>query len=415
MDEEIENVILERILRRQEKANEQILKEIGKILGEIGELTPSEAYTIGQQLKYGESLQKIIKILSETSNISEIEIYKMLENEARKNLELKRVYFKAKKIDFIPYEKNIALQNKVREIAIATLGTYRNISKTTGLTFLDRNGNRVTRELRDAYNQIVDDAIMNVSTGKETFYESLKNQLHTIGQAGVQSIEYESGYHRRIDSALRMNLSDGLNQLAIAQQEIVGEQFGYDGWEITVHEMPAPDHQYVQGHIFSIEEYKKLQEDGIAKDINGKEYDLHLELKSGETAKGFRPISTNNCYHLAWSINIGVDTPRYTQEELDKIIENNNKGFEYEGKKYDTLYDATQKQRQIETAIRKNRDEEIGLKAAYNKLTGEDKEKMKVDLDKNRKRTRELLDKYHDFSSKAGLPTKLERTRVLIK
>lgn len=415
MSEEIENVVLERILRRQEKTNEQILKEIGKILGKIGNLTPSEAYTIGQQLKYGESLEKIVKILSDMSKISEVEIYQMLEAEARKNLDLKRVYFKAKKVDFIPYEKNIALQNKVREIAIATIGTYRNISRTTGLTFLDRNGNKITRGLRDAYYEIVDDAISNVSTGKETFYESLKNQLHTIGQAGVQSIEYDSGYHRRIDSALRMNLSDGLNQLAIAQQEIVGEQFGFDGWEITTHSMPAPDHQYVQGHIFDKDEYKKLQEDGIAKDINGKEYDLHLELKSGETAKGFRPISTNNCYHLAWSINIGVDKPRYSEEELNKIIEDNNKGFKYEGKKYKTLYDATQKQRQLELAIRRNREEEIGLKASYEKLTGEDKEKMKIDLDKNRKRTRELLDKYHDFSSKAGLPTKLERTRVLTK
>ena len=112
---------------------------------------------------------------------------------------------------------------------------------------------------------------------------------------------------------------------------------------------------------------------------------------------------------------IGVDRPRYSEEELNKIIKNNNKGFEYDGKKYDTLYDATQKQRQLELAIRKNREDEIGLKAAYNKLTGENKEKLKLDLDKNRKRTRELLDKYHDFSSKAGLPTKLERTRVLTK
>ena len=410
MNEEIENVVLERILRRQEKANERILKEIGEILGEIGQLTPSEAYTIGQQLKYGESLEKIIKIISETSNISEVEIYQMLEAEARKNLELKRVYFKAKKIDFIPYEKNIVLQNKVREIAIATLGTYRNISKTTGLTFLDRNGNRITRGIRDAYHEIVDDAIMNVSTGKETFYEGLKNQLHTIGQAGVQSIEYESGYHRRIDSALRMNLLDGLNELAIAQQEIVGEQFGFDGWEITVHAFPAPDHLF-QGHIFNKEEYKKLQDYdyfGDIKDINGNIY-----TRSSE--EHIRPVGTLNCYHQAWSIVIGVDKPRYSEEELNKIIENNNKGFEYEGKKYKTLYDATQRQRQIETAIRKNRDEEIGLKAAYNKLTGEDKEKMKVDLDKNRKRTRELLDKYHDFSKKAGLPTKLERTRVLTK
>lgn len=411
MTEEIENAVLERILRRQEKANERILREIGKVLGEIGELSPSEAYKISQQLKYGESLDKIVKILSETSKINEVEIYKMLEAEARQNLELKRVYFKAKKIDFITYDKNIALQKKVREIGIATLETYRNISKTRaiGLTFLDKNGEKITRELPRAYKQIVDNAIMNVSTGKETFYESLKNQLQTIGQAGVQSIDYKSGYHRRLDSAMRMNLSDGLNQLAIAQQQIVGEQFGFDGWRITVHQFPAPDHAMTQGHTFTIKEFEKLQSKGVAKDINGQVHDLH------STIDFFRPIAEYNCYHVPQSVSIETDTPRYTQKELDKIIKNNNKGFEYEGKKYDTLYDATQRQRQLELAIRRNREEEIGLKASYEKLTGENKEKIKIDLDKNRKRTRELLDKYHDFSNKAGLPTKLERTRVLTK
>ena len=94
--EETENVIIERIVRRQEKANERILRELGKIIGEIGELTPSEAYTIAQQLKYGESLERIVKILSSTSELTEKEIYKMLEKEAKTNLALKKIYFKAK-------------------------------------------------------------------------------------------------------------------------------------------------------------------------------------------------------------------------------------------------------------------------------------------------------------------------------
>lgn len=409
MYEELNNPVIERLVRRQEIANEKILREIGEILGEIGKLTPSEAYTIGQQLKYGESLEKIVKILSETSQINQREIYRMLEVEARNNLELKKIYFKAKKIDFIPYEKNLPLQNLVNQIARSTIETYRNISQTTGLTFLDINGKKITRRIGQAYNQIVDDAIVNVATGKETFFESMKEQLKTIGQAGVQSIEYEGGYHRRIDSALRMNLQDGLNQLAIAQQELVGEQFGYDGYEITVHMFPAPDHLF-QGHIFSIEEYNKLQDFnyfGDIKDINGKVY-------TRTSKEQIRPVGQMNCYHQAWSIVIGVDRPKYTQEELDKLIQDNNEGFEYDGKHY-TLYEASQKQRQIETLIRKNREEEIGLKASYNKLTGEDKEKMGIELDKNRKRTKQLLSKYHEFSKAGGLSTRLERTRLLTK
>ena len=391
----MDNLAIERIVQRQIKANERVLKEIGKIIGMIGDLNPSEAYTLAQQLKYGESLDKIVKILSKNSKLTEIEIYKMLEHEAKTNLALKEIYFKAKQKDFIPYKENLPLQNLVREVALATVGTYRNISMTTGITFLDRNKNVITKPIIQAYYQIVDDAIMNVSLGKETFQETMKDQLETIGNAGIQSIEYESGYHRRIDSALRMNLSDGLNELSQKQQELIGNQFDYDGYEISVHENPAEDHADVQGHIFSIEEYNKLNTFGEATDINGRFIDIHN--KYGD----FRQIGTLNCYHEVFTIVIGVSKPRYTQKELNKINTSNKKGFEFEGRHY-TNYEGTQLQRKLELEIRKNEEEKLILKAGGQDTTKEDT------------RARQLLRKYHDLSRISGLGTRLERIKSLL-
>lgn len=396
--EEMENVMIERLVQRQIKANERVLKELGKIIGEIGELTPSEAYTIAQQLKYGDSLNKIIKILSSTSDLTEKEIYKMLEKEARHNLALKKIFFQANEIDYIPYEQNAPLKNLVREIALATVGTYRNISMTTGLTYLDMYGNRITKPIEQAYWEIVDNAIMNVSTGKESFWQAMKNQLSTIGNAGVQSIEYESGYHRRIDSALRMNLSDGLNELAQKQQELIGNEFQSNGWEITVHENPADDHAEVQGHIFTNEEYERLNTFGEATDINGRLIDIHN--KYGD----FRPISTLNCYHTAFSIVIGVSKPRYTQEELDKIIADNNKGFEFEGKHF-SMYEGEQLLRKIELEIRKAREMEILARSSgQNEL-----------LEKMQSRSDKLVHKYYEITKISGLKTRLQRIRLLTR
>lgn len=407
--EEMENVLLERIVQRQINANEKILEEIGKVLGETGGLIPSQAYTIGQQLKYGESLDKIVKTLAKNSRISEKEIYEMLEKEAMNNLELKKIYFKAKNIDYIPYRKNKELQALVERISTATLQAYRNISRTTGITYLDALGNEVTKPIIEAYRDIVDTAILNVSTGKETFYQGLKRQLNTIGKNGIQSIEYESGHHRRIDSALRMNLSDGLNELSMAQQELIGQQFESDGKEVTVHLYPAPDHEDVQGHLFTNEEFMKLQEDGVATDINGNEYDMHLHYDS------FRPIGEMNCYHNAFSIVLGVDEPRYTQEELNKIKEDNKKGFEYEGKHY-SLYQGTQLQRRLELEIRKTRETDILNKSALNNTKNEEGKQEILDaINKNKKRQQTYFNKYHDLSKISGLPTKLERTRLLTK
>ena len=400
--EEMEDILIERILQRQIKANEKILKEIGKVLGEIGELSPSNAYTIKQQIKYGESLDKIVKILSETSKINQKEIYKMLENDAIINLNKTKKYFKAKNLDFIPYEENIPLKQKVMEVASATLKEYSNISRTAGLRFLNSKGKVVSKGIKEAYKEIIDDAILNVSTGKQSFYEALKDQLETIGSYGVRSLQYEEGYSRRIESAMRMNIQDGLNRLSIAQQELVGNQFDSDGWEVTVHANPAPDHERVQGHIFSNKEFAKLQEFdyfGVIKDIDGNVY-----MRDG-FAK-IRPIGQLNCYHRANAIVIGVDKPLYTEEQLKKIREENNKKIEYNGREY-TKYEATQIQRRLETELRRTREEKITLKAGNQSGNLNDK------ISKLTKRERHLLEEYHKLSKIGGLAEKLERTRVL--
>ena len=69
-----------------------------------------------------------------------------------------------------------------------------------------------------------------------------------------------------------------------------------DGKEITVHANPAQDHQFVQGHQFTNEEYEKLQgEDDVSfKDVQGRRYE-HFD----------RHIGTLNCRHFTYSIIIG--------------------------------------------------------------------------------------------------------------
>lgn len=418
-NEERENVLIERLVRRQEKANEQILKELGKILGEIGQLTPSEAYTIGQQLKYGESLEKIIIILSKQSRLTRNEIYQMLEGEARYNLDFSKKYFKAREVDFIPFKDNRPLQRLVNEIAIATINNVgvselRNISRTTGITYLDRNGNRVTKNIIDAYNEIVDDAIVNVATGKESFQQELQRQLKTIGQNGIQKIEYESGRHRRIDSALRMNLSDGLSQLAIAQQEIVGNQFGYNMVEVTHHVNAAPDHiDSIDGKQFAMIDILRQQIlNGIEKDIKLTDIVGNRVKVKGVWYDDFntinesldRHVGTLNCRHTTMTGILGIDKPRYSKEELERDKENNLKGFDYENKHY-SLYEGEQLLRKIELELRKTRETKI-LAQSSKEIETLNQMKQKENL---------LINKYYDILKVSGLKSKIERARIFTK
>lgn len=91
----------------------------------------------------------------------------------------------------------------------------------------------------------------------------------------------------------------------------------------------------------------------------------------------------------------------YTDEHLDNI---DPPPFEYEGKEYNA-YAATQKQREIESAIRHWKRRKAASEAAG--LT-EDATAAGV-------RLRRLNQQYKDFSAAAGLPRQLERLEVLYK
>ena len=44
---------------------------------------------------------------------------------------------------------------------------------------------------------------------------------------------YDSGRSLRLDSAARMNVLGGLARLSHAQAELMGREFGADGYEVT--------------------------------------------------------------------------------------------------------------------------------------------------------------------------------------
>lgn len=68
-----------------------------------------------------------------------------------------------------------------------------------------------------------------------------------------------------------------------------------------------------------------------------------------------RAIGTLNCGHVAFPIIMGVTPPQYTPEELDKLRTNNEKGVTIDGKHY-SMYEATQLQRKIERAMRRQKN-----------------------------------------------------------
>lgn len=329
LSQEVEEKLAERLVDRIEEANSSILKKIGEAIKQISTLTPSQAYQIAQILKYGGTYNEIAKELARVSGKNVQDIYKIFEEVAKNNKQFAKQFYKYRGIDYIPYKKDIALQNQVNSIARLTADTYLNIANTRGIGFLFRNqnGQMYFKDIQQAYYEIIDRGILAISQGKETYQQEMRRIIKDVGGNGV--VIYESGRTRRLDSAVRMNLLDGIRQVSNETSQRFAQEYNADGVEISVHSNPAPDHADVQGRQFSNEEYKKLSDGEVAKDYKG------ISRQLGHSKNGsYRHISEYNCYHKIFPIVLGVSKPEYTDKQLKEIQEKNEKGFEFEGKHY---------------------------------------------------------------------------------
>lgn len=398
ISEEQIDLLVERLIRRTEQANVYFLKSIGSSVRKIRSLKPSEAQQLVQILKYGGKYEDIIKKMAEYTDMNVRDIDAIFSSYAKKDRMFYEKFYKYRNIPFPSFEENEALQEQIKALSrIASTEMY-NYSRANvlGYTIKDLNGKERFVGLRETYNDLLEEALLNVGQGKETFDASMKRILKDIGQSGLKTVNYESGRNVRLDSVVRMHLKSRLRELHNENQKIYGEEFGADGVEISVHLNPAIDHEQAQGRQFSNEEYERLNNGLEAKDYKGRTYTLDHDAKNG-----FRPISELNCYHYIFSIVLGVSNPTYSDEQLKDIIDRNNEGFEYKGKHY-TNYEGTQIQRNYEKAIREQKDIQILARESDNKELVTDAQSKITKLTKE----------YHELSKVSGLPTKNKRLTV---
>lgn len=397
------DLLVERLVRRIEQMNTYFLKKIGSSIKKIRDLTPSEAQRLVQILKYGGNYEEIIRELSKYTNLNVQDIDDIFSNYAKKDLNFYEKFYEYRNIPFIPFDQNSALKMQTRALSNIAKNKMYDFSRSNvlGYTIYDilpsgKRGKPRFYGLRETYNRVLDEALLNVGQGKETFDASMKHILEDIGGSGIKTLDYESGRAIRLDSAIRTHLKSRLRELHNENQKIIGEEIGSDGVEISVHLNPAPDHEEAQGHQFSNEEYEKLNNGLNAKDYKGKIITLDHDHKNG-----YRPISEMNCYHYIFAIVLGVSEPEYNQKQLKEIIDKNKKGFEYNGKHY-TNYEGTQLQRSFEREIRNEKDTQILAKFSGNNEL----------IAQSQKNITWLTRQYKELSNVSGLPKYMERMKV---
>lgn len=379
----------ERLVDRIEGLNTYFIKKIGKQIKIIGTVTPSQLSELLQSVQYGNDIDEIMNKIAEVTDMNVKDIYKIFEEVAKKNQTFSKKFYDYNKVKFIPYEENKTLQEQVMSIAKATANEYVNMSKTFAYMSINETGEKVFTSISDIYQKITDEAILSIAQGRESYQMAMKKSMKEMTRNGLRIVDYSSGYSRRADSSVRMNVMDGIRRLNREVQESFGKEFGANGIEVSHHLYAAPDHiDTIDGRQFST--------DG-EKTINGIKYQNYDTVNNSLD----RHVGELNCYHFPFQIVLGVSEPMYSKEQLEADKQANMHGFEYEGNHY-TMYEGTQLQRQIETKIRQYKDRQIGARAI------DDNDEVYHCQEK----IEQLTNKYKELSDISGLPTKIDRLRV---
>lgn len=378
LSEEALERLSEKLVNRIEELNQFMIEKIGEQIVDIGTLTPSQLKQVFQSIKYGNDFDESLNKIAEITDKNVKDIYEIFEEVAKQNQDYAKKFYEYKNVNYIPYEENQALQNQVKAIAQATANDYINMSQTIAYTFYNDSGVKEFSPLSEIYQKITDRAILSMSQGRESFDTIMKRTMKELTSSGLRTVNYASGYSRRLDSSVRMNIMDGIRRLNRELQLQFGQEFGADGIEVSHHKNSAPDHiDTIDGKQFSKEEFEQVNNS-----LN-------------------RHVGELNCYHFIYSIVLGVSKPMYSKDELEADRKNNMQGFEFEGKHY-TNYEGTQLQRQLETKIRQYKERQIGAKAIKDT---DEVYKCQEKIDK-------LTQKYKELADVSGLSTKVDRLRI---
>ena len=313
---------------------QNVLTRIGKRIKKYGKLSLADVKSINNIAAVKQDMEAITKELAKVTgyNISQIEqMYgELLEEQHLTNQPLYDYRGKT----FVPFAENRELQAIARAYAKSTGETMINLAKTKALCILDHNGN--VKGLQKYYTDVLDKAVMQVTTGATDFHTAMRDSIIELGGSGVR-VDYGGGITRRLDTVVRQNLLWGAKQASTEYNTMIGEELGADGVEIDWHSNPRPSHEFMQGKQYVL---------GKARTING------VYFESADEA--LERLQDYGCLHYKTPIICGISEPRYSPEELKRLNEQNAKTYNINGKDV-SGYEAQQMMRRVETAIREQK------------------------------------------------------------
>lgn len=362
------------------------LERIGKRIKKYGKFSLADVKSINNIAVVKQDMDAITKELAKVTgyNISQIEqMYgELLEEQHLANQPLYDYRGKT----FVPFNDNRELQAIARAYAKTTGETMINLSKISAQNLgvvKNINGKNVFVPLEKFYTDALDKAVMQVTSGATDFHTAMRETIQTLGGSGM-SVNYGSGIHRRLDTAVRQSLLWGAKQSSVAYNELIYDELDCTGYEVDWHSNPRPSHEFMQGKQFVV---------GKARTINGVHFDSFDEAEER--------LQDYGCLHYKTPIICGISEPRYSAEELKRLNEQNAKTYNINGKDV-SGYEAQQMMRRIESAIREQKSIKQTAQASGDKvLVKQCNDKIKA-----------YKGKYEEITNITGFYPETKRTSV---
>ena len=352
------------------------LAALGVVASALGSITASTTYA-KMRAQEARDLKAIEQALKRGNKLLKAQSGKLLDNMADATDDWAAKYYTAASKKQIKAAQNANIKPTLDAGKKATQESIDSLCRTSVIQIVSPDGKLLP--IAKAYRAHVDNAILAMSQGEQTYQTAIAKAVNDLASYGLR-VRYESGATRELYAAVRTNVMDGYRTTMAGIRSTQGREFGADGVEVTAHGLCAPDHQPYQGRQYSKRDFDRLN--------------ASLE----------RPLVTGaNCHHSTFPVILGVSSEKYTDDQLQEIINRSNAEVTFNGLSGQpitmTRYDATQYQRKVEGAIRQNN------------MAASLADSASASTDAKRK-ARELTAYYKVMSKDAGLTTRIERTQA---
>lgn len=379
MNQEYKEKLSRKIENNFSALEERVMEDIVRRIQKAGKITSTADWQINRLLLLGNSSEDIERMLKEALDASYPEMFELYDKVIDWEYVRNKDIYEQVSQRFIPYEENDQLQMLTQGYIRQTKGELENITRSLGFYLDYGNGRKVLTPLAQIYQGYLDNAVLDIAGGAFDYNSVLRRTVTQLTNSGLRTIDYASGRSYRVNVAARTAVMTGIRQLSGQIADMNAEKLGTDYFEVDWHMGARPDHQVWQGRVYSREELESVCGLGTVTGLGGA-----------------------NCYHSYLPFVPGISVRAWPDEWLDEMNRKENTPKEFQGKEY-TVYEAKQKQRQMETAMRAQREKVKLLQAG-----GADPDEVML----ARCRYQGQLDEYARFSKKMGL--KQERERIYL-